>query len=398
MAIAIGSTAKLGTGTNVQDKVTAMHHLDVPWMPADVEQRDGRGWRHRNENTNLDVFHYVSEKSLDQTFWQIIGTKAGFIKQVLTPGNKLRNIKNEDTETLTPEHLNALASGDPRMLEMVNLVEDVKALKASHERHGREGRKLEQPKDIKRRIPSFERNIAELEQDTKHLEKHPDYAMELNGQKFENAAANEALHAYFADKGNGYRDFGKAIGTFRGMKMILGGDISSPFFRLQTPDGHFHNAQPSSESIEYVTRNIPKQLEVVKADLAHQHKNSRLRAGRDGRTFTRSADIVNVLPTPSCTHQFFVLVGQIRLHYLQLFGDIPGHIFDRFRRWLGVMKMTVRRLQPEKWTGNVAAQNHLHAAERTNRLTEIPIAVTLVRKVGMQCLVGVLALLELLAV
>ena len=104
MAIAIGSTAKLGTGTNVQDKVTAMHHLDVPWMPADVEQRDGRGWRHGNENTNLDVFHYVSEESLDQTFWQIIGTKAGFIKQVLTPGNKPRNIKNEDTETLTPEH------------------------------------------------------------------------------------------------------------------------------------------------------------------------------------------------------------------------------------------------------------------------------------------------------
>src|SRR5437762_2229749 len=111
----------------------AMHHLDVPWLPADIEQRDGRGIRQLNENKSVGVYRYVSEGSLDQTFWQTIGRKANFIKQVMTTGKAptIRSARDEDTQELTPEQLMAAASGDPRLMEKIGVEDDVKQLKAA---------------------------------------------------------------------------------------------------------------------------------------------------------------------------------------------------------------------------------------------------------------------------
>ena len=183
MVIGIGSTQKMGTGVNVQDKITAMHHLDVPWVPASIEQREGRGWRFGNENKDVDVFTYVTEKSLDQMFWQVVGTKADFIAQIMTPGgsNMPRTVENADTESLSPAQLAAAASGDSRWLEKANLEEDIKNLRRAHVRHDKEQAKLHKAEAATiGRIESYKKEAQEKAADAKHLVEHPDFHFEID--------------------------------------------------------------------------------------------------------------------------------------------------------------------------------------------------------------------------
>jgi len=127
--VLLGSTGKLGTGTNVQDKLVASHDLDVPWKPSDLEQRKGRIARQGNENEKVDVYRYVTEGTFDSYMWQLLENKQRFISQVLTSKTPARITEDVDELTLSCAEVKAIASGSPLVREKLELGVEVERLK-----------------------------------------------------------------------------------------------------------------------------------------------------------------------------------------------------------------------------------------------------------------------------
>src|SRR2546425_9590399 len=115
--ILMGSTQKMGSGTNVQERLIALHHLDAPWRPADVEQREGRILRQGNKNPVVQVYRYVTEGSFDAYMWQTLETKAKFIAQVMSGDMTIRRLEDVDSAVLTYAEVKAIASGNPLVIE-----------------------------------------------------------------------------------------------------------------------------------------------------------------------------------------------------------------------------------------------------------------------------------------
>ncbi len=131
----LGSTAKMGAGTNVQDKLIALHHLDVPWRPSDIEQQEGRILRQGNINDKVKIFRYVMEGTFDSYNWQLIENKQKFIGQIMTSKSPVRFCEDMDEVSLSYAEVKALATGNPYIREKMNLdveVSKLKLLKANH--------------------------------------------------------------------------------------------------------------------------------------------------------------------------------------------------------------------------------------------------------------------------
>lgn len=115
--ILLGSTAKMGAGTNVQKRLIAEHHLDIPWRPSDIEQREGRILRQGNENKRVDIFRYVTENTFDSYMWQTIENKQKFISQIMTSKSPVRSCEDVDETALSYAEIKALATGNPHIKE-----------------------------------------------------------------------------------------------------------------------------------------------------------------------------------------------------------------------------------------------------------------------------------------
>ncbi|MCG3147664.1 MAG: hypothetical protein PCFJNLEI_01105 [Verrucomicrobiae bacterium] len=133
--VLMGSTQKMGSGTNVQERLIALHHLDAPWRPADVEQREGRILRQGNRNAEVQIYRYVTEGSFDAYMWQTLETKAKFIQQVMTGRNDLRRIEDIDGAALTYAEVKAIASGNPLVIEKAHIDAEVGRLSRLHAQH-----------------------------------------------------------------------------------------------------------------------------------------------------------------------------------------------------------------------------------------------------------------------
>jgi N12 class adenine-specific DNA methylase len=133
--ILLGSTQKMGTGTNVQKKLVAMHHLDAPWKPAEVEQRDGRILRQGNENPEVAIYRYVTQGSFDSYMWQALETKAKFISQVMTGDNTARKAEDVGGQELSYAEVKAIASGNPAVLTLAETDAELKRLAILKKNH-----------------------------------------------------------------------------------------------------------------------------------------------------------------------------------------------------------------------------------------------------------------------
>lgn len=171
--VLIGSTFKMGAGTNVQDRLIALHDLDCPWRPRDLEQRAGRIVRQGNKNEEVHIFRYVTENTFDAYLYQIVENKQRFISQIMTSKSPVRSAEDIDEAALSYAEVKALATGNPYIREKMDLdiqVSKLKLLKASHlsQRYALEDQVLQHfPREIKRmgeRIAGFEKDLARYEQ------------------------------------------------------------------------------------------------------------------------------------------------------------------------------------------------------------------------------------------
>lgn len=171
--ILLGSTAKMGAGTNVQKLLIAEHHLDIPWRPSDIEQREGRILRQGNENPTVQIYRYVTENTFDSYMWQTIENKQKFIGQVMTSKSPVRSCEDVDETALSYAEVKALATGNPYIKEKMDLevsVSRLKLVKANFlsQKYSLEDRLLKQyPRDVKmleERITGYDADIARYEQ------------------------------------------------------------------------------------------------------------------------------------------------------------------------------------------------------------------------------------------
>src|SRR5205807_2628429 len=134
----LGSTQKMGTGTNVQKRLVALHHVDAPWKPAEVEQREGRILRQGNENKEVAIYRYVTEGSFDAYMWQALETKARFIAQVMTGDSAVRSAQDIGGQELSFSEVKAIASGNPAFLTLAEADAEIQRLTILKKSHGDE--------------------------------------------------------------------------------------------------------------------------------------------------------------------------------------------------------------------------------------------------------------------
>ena len=204
MRVLLGSTPKLGAGTNVQDKLIALHHLDCPWKPSDLEQQEGRILRQGNHNPKVKIFRYVTEGTFDSYLWQMLENKQKFISQIMTSKSPVRACEDVDEAVLNYAEIKALCTGNPHIREKMDLdiqVSKLKLLKANHT-----AQKYRLETDIARTYPqqiaAVKERIAGLTADQKT------YAAFNHPNEFKNESKNEDFEMKVG--GTSYTDKKKA--------------------------------------------------------------------------------------------------------------------------------------------------------------------------------------------
>ena len=171
----MGSTFKMGAGMNVQDRLVALHDLDAPWRPGDLEQRSGRIIRQGNRNKQVHIFRYVTEATFDAYLWQTLENKQKFISQIMTSKSPVRSCEDIDETALSYAEIKALCAGDERIKEKMDLDVDVARLKLMKANHQSQQYRLED--NILRHFPEqIEQNkgfIAGFRADMQTLAEHP---------------------------------------------------------------------------------------------------------------------------------------------------------------------------------------------------------------------------------
>ena len=201
--VLIGSTQKMGAGTNVQKKLIALHHLDCPWRPADLQQREGRIIRQGNDNPEVEIYTYVTENTFDSYLYQLVESKQKFIGQIMTSKSPVRSAEDVDEQALSYAEIKALCTGNPHIKEKMDLDIDVSRLKLLKANHLSQHYALEDKilKEIPQKIASLEQRIAGYKTDIDHAEAntHPNEdgfsPMVIKGETFtdKKAAGTELL-------------------------------------------------------------------------------------------------------------------------------------------------------------------------------------------------------------
>ena len=220
--VLLGSTAKMGAGTNVQRLLVAEHHLDCPWRPADIEQREGRIIRQGNQNGTVHIYRYVTKDTFDAYMWATLEAKQRFISQVMTSRSPARSCEDMDEQALSYAEVKSLATGDPRIKERMDLemeISKLKLLRASHmnQRFEMQSRLQRIPLEIQ----SYEQAREKLAADhTSYMQnKAGDFSITICGTRYaERKDAGAALLSACQAKSDPAPE---EIGTYRGFRLLL---------------------------------------------------------------------------------------------------------------------------------------------------------------------------------
>ncbi len=291
--ILLGSTQRMGAGTNCQQKLVALHHLDCPWRPSDLQQREGRIIRQGNENKEVDIYSYVTEGTFDAYLYQLVESKQKFISQIMTSKSPVRSAEDVDEQALSYAEIKALASGNPLIKEKMDLDIEVSKLKLLKSNHLSQRYALEDaisktfPKNIaeaRERISGYEADIAAVKENT-----HPNAdgfsPLTLMGATY--AEKKEAGAALLSICQNMLSPEAAKIGSYRGLTLelefnsfgqeyrltmigqlrytvTLGTDV---FGNLQRMDNALETLPMKEQTCQEQLSNLQTQLETAKVEV-----------------------------------------------------------------------------------------------------------------------------------
>ncbi|WP_459689843.1 SNF2-related protein [Agathobaculum sp. TL06] len=300
--VLLGSTAKMGAGTNVQDRLVALHDLDCPWRPGDLAQRKGRIERQGNQNPLVHVYRYVTEGTFDAYLWQTVENKQKFISQIMTSKSPVRSCDDVDETALSFAEIKALCAGDPRIKERMDLDVEVSKLKLMKADHQSKQYRLEDQllKYFPEEIEKNKGFIAGLEADMATLAAHPHpedgfAGMEVRGDVLtdkENAGA-ALLDACKEVKGTEP----VPIGNYRGFAMSASFDAFRQEYTLLLKGKMTHRASLGTDPRGNLTRidnalaQMPQRLEAVKNQLDNLYQQQAAAKEEVGKPFPFEDDL-----------------------------------------------------------------------------------------------------------
>ena len=285
--ILMGSTPKLGAGTNVQDRLIALHHLDCPWKPSDLEQQEGRILRQGNQNDKVKIFRYVTENTFDAYMWQILENKQKFISQIMTSKSPVRACEDVDDTALSYAEIKALATGNPYIKEKMDLDVQVSKLKLLKANHTSQIYRLESDiaKNFPVQISALKERIAGMQVDSQvvksvDLQDNDTFAMTVGNVLYEDKKeAGEALIAACA--GLKTVSTGGKVGEYHGFTLSASYNIFSNAFELtvkgkcsykleigKDPVGNMQRIHNTLSSIDRKLTESEQKLETVQQQLA----------------------------------------------------------------------------------------------------------------------------------
>lgn len=303
--VLLGSTQKMGAGTNVQDKIIASHDIDCPWRPSDLEQRAGRTVRQGNENDTVHLYRYVTENTFDAYLYQLVETKQKFVGQVMTSKTPVRSIEDVDEAALSYAEIKMLATGNPHIKEKMDLdmqVQNLKMLKSNYysERFDLEDKVTrEYPQDIARYNSQIKALKVDIETANKTLKASADYfnGMDINGVHYtEKKAAGEAIIRIMKSFKNSSETL--PVGSYRGFTMEM---YISRGFRLEyilaIRGAMTHTINLGTDTLGNITRidncidHLADNLEKAEKNLAETEKQLQIAKESLKEPFSREEEL-----------------------------------------------------------------------------------------------------------
>ncbi|MFO0966437.1 MAG: DEAD/DEAH box helicase family protein [Gemmataceae bacterium] len=295
--ILIGSTQKMGTGTNVQKRLVALHHLDAPWKPAEVEQREGRILRQGNENKSVAIYRYVTEGSFDAYMWQALETKARFINQVMTGESGLRRAEDIGGQELSYAEVKAIASGNPAVLTLAEADAELQRLSLLKKNH------TDEQYLARRRVRDLPETIRTLAQRRDALSADGAVVKRENGIAIGNAEpAPDDLQAVLGRKLNSIPESSREtkrvpIGTYHGLRFGL---VLHPMFapdvflegetcRTSTLSREHQGPRAVLNALERLARSYDAECDRIRQELAIAEGQLRDYQGHLGQPFAHAA-------------------------------------------------------------------------------------------------------------
>lgn len=300
--VLMGSTFKMGAGMNVQDRLVALHDLDAPWRPGDLEQRSGRIIRQGNKNKEVHIFRYVTEATFDAYLWQTLENKQKFISQIMTSKSPVRSCEDIDEAALSYAEIKALCAGDERIKEKMDLDIDVSRLKLMKANHLSQQYRLEDNllKTFPEQIERYKGYITGFEADMKTLAEHPHpedgfAGMTVRGDTLtdkENAGA-ALLDAMKEAKGLEP----VPIGSYRGFQMSLTLENFGKDYVLTLKGNMTHRVDLGKDAkgnlirIDNALNNIPTRLDNAKAQLENTYAQMESARAELGKPFPQEEEL-----------------------------------------------------------------------------------------------------------
>jgi TolA-binding protein len=277
--ILFGSTQKMGTGANVQERLVALHHLDAPWRPADVEQREGRILRQGNTNAEVQIYRYVTEHSFDAYSWQTLETKARFIAQVMTGQSDLRRIEDVDGTALTYAEVKAIASGNPLVIEKARIDTEVARLSRLHCEHQETCYKLRsRVRHMTDELPRLEQRLEAVRRDltTRQDTSGDKFVMMLEGQEIRDRGIAGELLLRRAEKLRGSRAE-RQVGSIAGFQVWIADNfMGGPEILLRGATTYTakvtDTAHGTIRSVEHTIQHLEEVAETLARNLADTRK------------------------------------------------------------------------------------------------------------------------------
>ncbi|MCI0744588.1 MAG: hypothetical protein L0Y58_04195, partial [Verrucomicrobia subdivision 3 bacterium] len=293
--ILFGSTQKMGSGTNVQERLIALHHLDAPWRPADVEQREGRILRQGNRNSVIQIYRYVTEGSFDAYMWQTLETKAKFIAQVMSGDMTIRRLEDLDSAALTYAEVKAIASGNPLVIEKAQVDAELMRLTRLRSAHAEEQYRIRRNLlQAREDAEAFTMRLANLREDITMRQSisGDNFGIELDGQTLDNRGVAGELIVRRAEKMKNRFGDEVRIGRFAGFDLSLRpsfNDIAEVVIRgknsytARVTD----TAQGTIRSLETTVQGFEERAAKLEADIADAHKRGKELETKVGAPFEK---------------------------------------------------------------------------------------------------------------
>lgn len=298
--ILIGSTSKMGAGTNVQERLVALHHLDCPWKPSDIEQRNGRIIRQGNTNKNVYIYNYVTKNTFDAYLYQTLENKQRFISQIMTSKSPARTCEDCDEAVLNYAEIKSLCTGDPRIREKMDLDISVARLRELKSDYLRTRHKLEDVVNITYPKQIAEKNsaIENISKDLLTAQNNPlpeeDYEIIIDGVKItdkEKAGEmfSEVLHTCKAQE--------RIIGKYRGFDVVGGYDFFRSVFYAKLKGNHEYQSEMgfsdsgNLQRLENMIKRIPEKIEGFKEEIEMLNRQTENAKQELAKPFKQEAEL-----------------------------------------------------------------------------------------------------------